>query len=198
MERRDRIVSRSSIFTARMSVRGVRRRARCTRKYHAPKCELFRQQLRTGWISDRRRLRDSTALGGWTRYWNLHLPISTPVGEPCDIEMNFATRLLIIGACGLLCAAGFAADSSRKPTLKELERIIRRDPTAKSQHGRIEFGSVRIEQRTALAEVMFVSDQGCVLPFLYKLNPQRNTWKIVNVQRLWYVPRSHLLRGIRA
>ena len=112
--------------------------------------------------------------------------------------MNIITRLLLIVVFGLLCAAGFAADSSRRPTFKELETIIRRDPVAKSQHGKIEFGSIRIDNDAALAEVMFVSDNGNVLPFLYKLHPERNTWKIINVQRLWYVPRSHLLRGIRA
>jgi len=90
--------------------------------------------------------------------------------------------------------------SSRLPnlTFQELETIIRHDPTAKQQRGKIEFGSVRLEQGTTLAEVMFVSDDGHVLPFLYKLLPQRNSWKIVNVQRIWYVPRSHLLRGVRA
>jgi hypothetical protein len=111
--------------------------------------------------------------------------------------MNIVTRLLLVVSCALLCAAGFA-DSTRRPTFKELETIIRHDPVAKSQHGKIEFGSVRIDRGAWLAEVMFVSDDGHVLPFLYKLHPERNTWKIINVQRLWYVPRSHLLRGIRA
>jgi hypothetical protein len=93
----------------------------------------------------------------------------------------------------------FAAGSARpKLTFQQLETIIRRDPTAKSQRGRIEFGSVRMEEGTAFAEVMFVSNDGRVLPFLYKLLPERNSWKIVNVQRMWYVPRSHLLRGVRA
>ena len=93
----------------------------------------------------------------------------------------------------------FAASSAGpKLTFQQLETIIRRDPTAKSQRGRIEFGSVRMEEGTALAEVMFVSNDGRVLPFLYKLLPERNSWKIVNVQRMWYVPRSHLLRGVRA
>ena len=93
----------------------------------------------------------------------------------------------------------FAASSAGpKLTFQQLETIIRRDPTAKSQRGRIEFGSVRMEEGTALAEVMFVSNDGRVLPFLYKLLPERDSWKIVNVQRIWYVPRSHLLRGVRA
>ena len=93
----------------------------------------------------------------------------------------------------------FAASRARpKLTFQQLETIIRRDPVAKSQRGRMEFGSVRMEEGTALAEVVFVSNDGRVLPFLYKLLPERNSWKIVNVQRMWYVPRSHLLRGVRA
>jgi len=91
-----------------------------------------------------------------------------------------------------------AASGTPKLTFQELEIIIRKDPTAKKQRGKIEFGSVKMEQGTALAEVMFVSDDGRVLPMLYKLLPDRNSWKIVNVQRIWYVPRSHLLRGVRA
>jgi hypothetical protein len=93
----------------------------------------------------------------------------------------------------------FAASGSRpKLTFQQLETIIRGDPVAKSQRGRMEFGSVRMEEGTALAEVVFVSNDGRVLPFLYKLLPERDSWKIVNVQRMWYVPRSHLLRGVRA
>jgi len=93
----------------------------------------------------------------------------------------------------------FAASSARPElTFQQLETLIRRDPIAQSQRGRMEFGSVRMEEGTALAEVMFVSNDGRVQPFLYKLLPERNSWKIVNVQRMWFVPRSHLLRGVRA
>lgn len=93
----------------------------------------------------------------------------------------------------------YAASKSRPElTFQQLETIILHDPTAKSQRGRIEFGSVQMEEGAAVAEVMFVSNDGRVTPFLYKLLPERNSWKIVNVQRLWYVPRSHLLRGVRA
>ena len=91
-----------------------------------------------------------------------------------------------------------AVSGTPRLTFQQLETIIRKDPTAKQQHGKIEFGSVKVEQGTALAEVIFVSDDGKVLPMLYKLLPDRNSWKIVNVQRIWYVPRSHLLRGVRA
>ncbi len=85
----------------------------------------------------------------------------------------------------------FAASLARpKLTFQQLETIIRRDPIAQSQRGRMEFGSLRMEEGTALAEVMFVSNDGRVQPFLYKLLPERNSWKIVNVQRMWFVPRS--------
>ena len=44
----------------------------------------------------------------------------------------------------------FAASGSRpKLTFQQLETIIRGDPTAKSQSGRIEFGSVRMEEDSA-------------------------------------------------
>lgn len=81
----------------------------------------------------------------------------------------------------------YTSSARRKLTFQQAETIIRHDPTTKSQQGRIEFGSVRMEQGTALAEVMFISSDGGVQPFLYKLLPERNSWKIVNVQRLWYV-----------
>jgi hypothetical protein len=110
--------------------------------------------------------------------------------------MNPTLRLLIVAGCGLLCAAGIAADT-HKPTFKEMESVIRRDAAARSQHGRMEFGSVRIQQGTTLAEIIFVADDGRVQPFLYKLLPEKNSWKIVNVQRIWFVPRSRLLRGVR-
>lgn len=110
--------------------------------------------------------------------------------------MNPAPRMLIVAVCALLCAAGFGTDT-HKPSFKELESVIHRDAIAKSQHGRIEFGSVRMEQGTALAEIVFVANDGRTQPFLYKLLPERNSWKIVDVRRIWFIPRSHLLRGVQ-
>jgi len=92
----------------------------------------------------------------------------------------------------------FATSRMPKLTFQQLETIIRRDPVAQSQRGRIEFGSVRMDEGSAIAEVMFVTNDGRVQPFLYRLLPERDSWKIVNVQRMWFVPRSRLLRGVRA
>ena len=55
-----------------------------------------------------------------------------------------------------------------------------------------------MDEGSALAKVMFVSNDGRVQPFLYKLLAEHNSWKVVNVQRMWYIPQSHLLRGVRA
>lgn len=109
-------------------------------------------------------------------------------------NLEFVTTETIVAADGYQ----FAASRIPKLTFQQLETIIRRDPLAKAQRGRIEFGSVRMEESAAIAEVMFISNDDRVTPFLYKLQPERNSWKVVNVQRIWYVPRSHLLRGVRA
>lgn len=109
-------------------------------------------------------------------------------------NFEFVTTDTIVAADGYQ----FAASRIPKLTFQQLETIIRRDPVAKAQRGRIEFGSVRMEESAAIAEVMFISYDDRVTPFLYKLQPERNSWKVVNVQRIWYVPRSHLLRGVRA
>ena len=115
--------------------------------------------------------------------------------EKSPANINAESMDAIVTSDGYQVAASKAQP---KLTFQQLEIIIRRDPTAQAQRGRIEFGSVRMEEGTALAEVMFVSNDGRILPFLYKLLPERDSWKIVNVQRMWYVPRSHLLRGVRA
>ena len=114
-------------------------------------------------------------------------------GKIVNDEISVDSMDTIVSADGYQ----FAATRTPKLTFQQLEAIIRRDPVARSQRGKLEFGSVRMEQGSALAEVMFVSNDGRVLPFLYKLLPERNSWKIVNVQRMWFVPRSRLLRGIR-
>ena len=138
--------------------------------------------------------------------------------------MNVATRFTIAASCFLLCLAGIIC-SSRQSLAKidnddntrgaidlagayqyaaqqnlsfsDIETIIRRDPATKSQHGRIEFGSVKMERGTALVQVLFVEADGRVQPFLFKLVSEKNAWKVASAQRMWFVPRSHLLRGVR-
>jgi Domain of unknown function (DUF4864) len=80
----------------------------------------------------------------------------------------------------------------------QVESIIRRHYTAMSHRGRIEFGLVKVSGATAEAEVLFFARDGRIRPVLYKLVARNNSWKVASVQRIWFVPRSHLLRGLRA
>jgi hypothetical protein len=103
-----------------------------------------------------------------------------------------------VDSIGVIDAYQYAASGRPKLTFQQLEAIIRGDPVAKSHRGRMEFGSMRMEQGAALVQVVFVGTDGRVQPFLYKLLRGGGSWKIVNVQRMWFMPRSHLLRGVRA
>ena len=140
--------------------------------------------------------------------------------------MNSATRTAIVLSCFALCASGlvsatrewpsdsyiqtrdgfnvdelsnyqFAASDLQKFSFGQLEAIIRADAANKSPRSRIELGSVRVEGKELLAQVTFFGPDDQTQAFLYKLVPKRNTWKIAKVQRLWFVPRSQLVRGLR-
>jgi len=90
-----------------------------------------------------------------------------------------------------------ATKSPAKFDFSELESIILRDPSAKSHRARIEFGSGKVESGSALVEVLFFAPDGRMQPYLYKLTPEKKSWKVASVQRMWFVPRSRLLRGVR-
>jgi hypothetical protein len=90
-----------------------------------------------------------------------------------------------------------AGGPQREPAFSDFESIIRRDKTVRSHRGRIEFGSVRMEGTTAVVQVLFFAPDGRMTPFFYTLTSKNNSWKIESVQRIWFVPRSHLLRGLR-
>src|SRR5712692_10025989 len=104
MERWNRVVSRSPISPARVSMCGLRRRAGRPRKYYVPprRDELFRQQLRARRFRNRRRLRNSAALARRSRHRHLQFPISSTVVAARDADMKRATKSLIV----LLCAGG--------------------------------------------------------------------------------------------
>jgi hypothetical protein len=80
----------------------------------------------------------------------------------------------------------------------QIESIIRHHYTALSHRGRIEFGLVKVSGAIAEVEVLFFARDGRIRPVLYQLVARNNSWKVANVQRMWFVPRSHLLRGLRA
>lgn len=90
-----------------------------------------------------------------------------------------------------------ARDRQHELTFRELESIIRHHKTARSHHGRIEFGSAKLEATSAVVQVLFFEPDGRMSPFSYTLTAKNNSWKVESVQRMWFVPRSHVLRGLR-
>jgi hypothetical protein len=138
--------------------------------------------------------------------------------------MNSASRLTILAGCLSFCAGGavlsrhvseftpelvaepancadgyaqVASDREHELTFNELESIVRRHETAKAHHGRIEFGSVKMGATSVVVQVLFFEPDGSMSPFKYTLSAKNKTWKVESVQRIWFVPRSHLLRGMR-
>lgn len=140
--------------------------------------------------------------------------------------MNSGTRFTILACCLSFCAGGvvlsrhvsefspaviafdagnFTSDYEQiaggplhEIAFSELESLIRHHETAKTHHGRIEFGSVKMEGATAVVQVLFFESDGRMSPFSYTLTEKNNAWKVDNVQRIWFIPRSRLLRGLRA
>jgi len=141
--------------------------------------------------------------------------------------MNAATRFTIVAGCLLLCAGAiivanpsrdklanvdsqiqvlagsdwtgyrFAAGDPQKFDLRQLETAILLHDAIKSGCNRIEFGSIKMEGETALVEVFYFARDERMLPFLYKLVSEKDSWKIVSVERMWSMPRSHLIRALR-
>jgi hypothetical protein len=136
--------------------------------------------------------------------------------------MNSATRTALVLFALLLCGGGMlvahrspaAADGDSvafDPTLSasgyelvasgprdlaygEFESIILHHSTVKSHHGRIEFGSVKMDGANAVVQVLFFDPDKQMQAFLYVLAPANHSWKVENVRRIWFV---HLVRGLR-
>ena len=139
--------------------------------------------------------------------------------------MNAPTRFTIVFSCCALCAGGaissshrqsigpgdgtrtagftsldtyeFASSDLQKFNFAQLEAIIRADAAHKAPRARLEFGSVKEEDGALVAQVMFFGPDPDMQAFLYILVPNKDSWKISRVQRLWFMPRSQLVRGLR-
>ncbi len=79
----------------------------------------------------------------------------------------------------------------------EFETIIRRHSTVRAHRGRIEFGSVKFEGANVIVQVLFFAADEQMTPYFYTLTPKDQTWKVADVQRIWFLPRSSLLRGLK-
>ncbi|HKQ40686.1 MAG TPA: hypothetical protein VJ063_21645 [Verrucomicrobiae bacterium] len=140
--------------------------------------------------------------------------------------MKTSTRLLIVAGCFLLCASGFIragisrtfssasyADVSddrnfpgeyqyaaNDPTTEQIKAILRYRPQpleAREPYPRLEFGPPKKEMGKISVQVTYFTFEGKARPYLYVLVPEKNSWKVENVRRLWLILPSHLLRGLR-
>jgi hypothetical protein len=141
--------------------------------------------------------------------------------------MKTSTRFTILSVCVLVCASGimvaksshqtfgenvpygrlfkrfdargyrYAADEPRESDLKQIESAILLHNAVKSGYESFEFGTVKIDGGFALVSVFYFSRDARVLPLLYKLTSEKQSWKIVSVQRMGFATRLHLLRDLR-
>jgi hypothetical protein len=140
--------------------------------------------------------------------------------------MNAPTRSAIIMICLGFCAGGliatsqetsireyatgesyfgFDAESSyqlaasdlHKFSFGQLEEIIRADAAARFPRVRIEFGSLKVEHGMLIVPVVLFAPNHEMQAFLYKLVPDKKSWKITGAQRLWFVSPSQIVRGLQ-
>ena len=140
--------------------------------------------------------------------------------------MNDATRSIVVMICLGFCAGGliatsrepsinkhgslgsfssfdaegsyqFAASDLHKFTFGQLEEIVRADASVRFPRARIEFGSVKVERGILTMPVVLFGPNHAAQAFLYKLVPDKHSWKITGAQRLWFVSPSQIVRGLR-
>jgi hypothetical protein len=140
--------------------------------------------------------------------------------------MNAATRSIVVLVCVCFCAAGLIA-TSHEPSLKnygaseflrgldtessyqlaasdlhkvsfaQLEEIVRADVFSRFPRARVEFGSLKVDHGTLTIPVVLFAPNHEMQAFLYKLMPDKKSWKITGAQRLWFVLPSQIARGLR-
>jgi len=140
--------------------------------------------------------------------------------------MKTSTRFTILGVCVLVCASGIiiaksshqafgknangrlftrfdprvyrcAVGEPQESDLKQIESAILLHNAVKSGYESFEFGTVKIDGESALVPVFYFSRDARVLPLLYKLTSEKQSWKIVSIQRMRFATRPHLLRDLR-
>lgn len=72
----------------------------------------------------------------------------------------------------------------QKFTLAQFEEMVRRNYAEMANATRVEFGSVKIEGRSAVVQVFFFRRDGSVRTFLYSLLSEEGQWRIGGVQEI--------------
>jgi hypothetical protein len=92
----------------------------------------------------------------------------------------------------------YAAGEPSEDDLRQIEAAVLLNDIVKPGSVRVEFGSVRLNGKSALVPVLYFSRDARVLRLLYRLVFEKQSWKIVSVERVGIVRRPHLLRDLRA
>ena len=101
------------------------------------------------------------------------------------------------GFAGTEFVSSFEFASTDLISFAQLEEIVRADAVARFPEARVELGSVKAERGAVTMNVVLFGSNQRTLAFLYRLAPDKNTWKIVSTQRLWFVPAAQIARGLR-
>jgi uncharacterized protein DUF4864 len=91
----------------------------------------------------------------------------------------------------------FASSDLHKFSFAQLEEIVRSDAASRFPNARVELGSVKAERDALTMNVVLFGPNQQTMAFLYRLVPEKNSWKIASTQRLWFVPPAQIARGLR-
>jgi hypothetical protein len=89
-----------------------------------------------------------------------------------------------------------ASAVQQKFTLRQFELMIRRDYPEMTRSHRIEFGVVKVDGASAIVQVLFVSADGRVRPYLYSLTAEQAGWKIEGVEPMPPTQPNERLSGL--
>lgn len=91
----------------------------------------------------------------------------------------------------------FASSNLHKFNFAQLEAIVRADVAAKFPNTRVELGLVKPVRHGLTMNVGLFEPNGECRLYIYTLVSDKNSWKVARAQRLWFVPRSQIARGLR-
>ena len=140
--------------------------------------------------------------------------------------MNNLSRAVVVVSSAVTCAAGlvwtgldasperlrgpatfgelessngfeFASADLHKFSFAQLEEIVRADAGTRFPNARVELGSVKAERGRLKMNIVLFGPNQEAQAFLYTIVPEKNSWKIASTQRLWFVPRTQITRGLR-
>lgn len=112
-----------------------------------------------------------------------HLREQTPPPVPHALFAVVNDQLSAFRAADYASAYSYAANGmQQKFTLPQFERMVRRNYPHMTEARRVEFGSVRLDGRSATVQVFFFDRDGSMRSFIYSLTAEDDVWKISGVE----------------